>query len=311
MRFGLTTATPRGREFADFAVAVEDLGFDVMTFADHLVPSLAPFTAATAAAVATTRMHIGTLVLNNDFRHPVDVAREASSVARLSGGRFELGLGAGHMKTEYDAAGLVFDAAGTRVDRLEESVEVIRALLAGDAVDVAGRHHRVRAAAGQLVDPPDVRVPLLLGGNGTRVLRMGGRLADIVGFAGITHSRDATAVRLTHFDGPGLADRVAVVRDAAGDRFESIELNGLIQFVIPTTDRAAAAADLATRVEGASPALILDSPFVLLGTHDEMAETLVERQRRFGISYWTVFDDIAGRPSALPDIAKVMTLLRG
>ncbi|BBY29325.1 TIGR03621 family F420-dependent LLM class oxidoreductase [Mycolicibacterium sediminis] len=310
LRFGLTTALPRGPEFADYALAVEDLGVDVMTFADHLVPSLSPIVGAAAAAAATTRMHSGTLVLNNDFRHPVEVAREAATLAAVSGGRFELGLGAGHMKSEYDAAGLTFEWSSTRVDRLVESVEIIRALLAGESVDVDGDHYRMHADAGQLVAPPTSPVPLLLGGNGDRVLQLAGRVADIAGFAGIAHSRDATEVRMSHFDDRGLTDRIDVVRQAAGDRFEAIELQALIQFVVPTVDRAAAATELATTVSGLTPAQILDSPFVLLGTHDEMAETLVDRQRRFGISYWTVFDELPGRPSALPDIAKVMTLLR-
>ena len=122
LRFGLTTAMPRrAAESRDFAQAVEAAGFDVLTFPDHLVPSAPPFAGATAAALATDRMHVGTLVLNNDFRHPVDTARETAGVATLTEGRFELGIGAGHMKTEYDAAGIPFDGGGVRVSRLEES----------------------------------------------------------------------------------------------------------------------------------------------------------------------------------------------
>jgi len=309
-RFGLHCALPRGADFGDFAVSVEAAGFDVLTIPDHLVASLSPFAGATAAAVATSRLHTGTLVLNNDLRHPVETAREASTVAAISGGRFELGLGAGHMKSEYDAAGIRFDPGGTRVDRLIESANVIRRLLAGDAVDVDGAHYCVRAAAGELVAPPEVSVPLLIGGNGSRVLQLAGRVADIAGLAGISHNRDATKVNLTHFDSAGLRDRIGIVRDAAGDRFESIELNALIQFVVETDDRRASAAELAAAFGGISPEFVLDSPFVLLGTHEQMAEHLTERQRRFGVSYWTVFDQWPGRPSAMPDIAKVIALLR-
>jgi probable F420-dependent oxidoreductase len=310
MRFGLTTALPRGREFGDFAVSVEAAGFDVMTLADHLVPTLSPFVGATVATMATTTLHTGTLVLNNDFRHPVDVARETATLAATSGGRFELGLGAGHMRSEYDAAGLPFDGGGIRVSRLEESVAVIRSLLDGDAVDVDGTHYRVHAPGGALVAAPPTRVPILIGGNGTRVLALAGRIADIAGLAGITHNHDATRVRLTHFDPEGLEDRIAVVREAAGSRFDAIELNALIQFVVPTDDPAAAAAELAATVDGTTPELLLESPFVLIGTHEQMAQALVDRQRRFGISYWTVFDELPGRASALPDLAKVIALLR-
>ncbi|HYZ68994.1 MAG TPA: LLM class flavin-dependent oxidoreductase, partial [Mycobacterium sp.] len=162
LRFGLHTALPRGVEFGAFAISVQDAGFDVLTIPDHLVASVSPFAGATAAAVATTRLHTGTLVLNNDFRHPVETAREAATVAAISGGRFELGLGAGHMKSEYDAAGLRFDSGGTRVDRLVEAVDVIRPLLVGEPVDVDGAHYCVRAEAGALVAAPGVPVPLLI-----------------------------------------------------------------------------------------------------------------------------------------------------
>lgn len=310
LRFGLHTALPRGSEFGEFAMSVQDAGFDVLTIPDHLVGSLSPFAGAAAAACATSRLHTGTLVLNNDLRHPVDTAREVATVAAISGGRFELGLGAGHMKSEYDAAGLRFDSGATRVGRLIESVDVIRPLLAGEPVDVDGSHYCVRAEAGELVAAPGVPVPLLIGGNGTRVLRLAGRVADIAGLAGFSHNRDATKVELTHFDDTGLDDRIAVVRDAAGDRFDAIELNALIQFVVLTDDRAATAAELAATFGGVSPQFILDSPFVLLGTHEQMAEMLAQRQQRFGVSYWTVFDEWVGRSSAMPDIAKVIALLR-
>jgi probable F420-dependent oxidoreductase len=214
------------------------------------------------------------------------------------------------MKSEYDAAGLRFDSGATRVDRLIESVEVIRPLLAGEPVDVDGAHYCVRAEAGQLVAAPAVRVPLLLGGNGTRVLRLAGQVADIAGFTGFAHNHGATEVRLTHFGATGLDDRIAVVRDAAGDRFDAIELNALIQFVVHTDDREATATELAATLGDTSPELVMDSPFVLIGTHEQMAETLAQRQQRFGVSYWTVFDDWIGRPSAMPDIAKVIALLR-
>ena len=161
-----------------------------------------------------------------------------------------------------------------------------------------------------MVAAPGVDVPLLIGGNGTRVLQLAGRVADIAGLAGFSHNRDATKVELTHFDSAGLDDRIAVVRGVAGDRFDAIELNALIQFVVPTDDRAASAAELAAAFGGVSPDFVLDSPFVLLGTHDQMAEALSARQQRFGISYWTVFDEMSGRASAMPDIAKVIALLR-
>jgi probable F420-dependent oxidoreductase len=214
------------------------------------------------------------------------------------------------MKAEYDAAGIPFEDGGVRVSRLEESARLIRALLDGERVDFDGAHYRVHADAGSLVAPPPSHVRMLIGGNGTRVLQLAGVIADIVGLAGFTHSHDATKVELIHFDAAGLENRIAVVRDAAGDRFDAIELNALIQFVVHTDDQEGSAAELAAVFGGISPDFVLDSPFVLLGTHEQMAETLVERQQRFGVSYWTVFDELAGRPSSMPDVAKVIDLLR-
>jgi probable F420-dependent oxidoreductase len=312
VRFGLTTALPRpAAEARDFSRGVEAAGFDVLTFADHLGPIAPPFAGAAAAGAVTERLHVGTLVLNNDFRHPVDTARESAGIATVTDGRFELGLGAGHMKSEYDAAGIPFDGGAVRVSRLEESARLIRDLLDGNAVDFDGMHYRVQAEARALLAPPATRVPMLIGGNGTRVLRLAGRIAEIVGFAGITHNHNATVVRATHFGSEGLEDRIAVVRDAAGERFDQIELNALIQAVVVTNDRRAAAEELATAFGAIiSPARLLDSPFILLGTHAQMADMLTARQHRFGISYWTVFDEIPGRPSAMDDLAKVIALLR-
>ncbi|MGE2718754.1 LLM class F420-dependent oxidoreductase [Mycolicibacterium celeriflavum] len=311
LRFGLNAGLPRtGGQIRTFARTAEASGFDVLTYADHLVPMAPPFTSATAAAMATERLHVGTLVLNNDFRRPVDTAREAAGLALVSDGRFELGIGAGHMKSEYDAAGIPFDSGGVRVSRLVEAAEVIRSLLDGDPVDVAGRHYEIRADAGQLLPIPPRRVPLLIGGNGTRVLELAGRIADIVGLAGFGHNRDATEVRLSHFDDEGLDDRIAVVRRAAGDRFEHIELNALIQAVVVTDKPREAAEQLGAALGGVSPDRLLSSPFVLIGTHEQMAEQLTRRQQRFGVSYWTVFDELPGRPSAMPDIAEVIKLLR-
>jgi probable F420-dependent oxidoreductase len=310
LRFGLNCGLPRtGQETQILAQTAEAAGFDVLTFADHLGPIAPPFTSATAAAVATDRLHVGTLVLNNDFRHPIETARESAGVALVSNGRFELGIGAGHMKSEYDAAGIAFDDGATRVSRLAEATALIRSLLDDEPIDYTGSYYRMHADSGQLMAPPPRRVPVLVGGNGTRVLQLAGQIADIVGLAGLTHNRDATRVRLSHFGPEGLENRIAVVRDAAGDRFEQIEINALIQAVVVTDDREKAADELAPTF-GTAAEQLLASPFVLIGTHEQMAEMLAQRQRQFGVSYWTVFDELPGRPSAMPDIAEVIQLLR-
>src|SRR5690348_13562085 len=144
LRFGVVSESVReGRAWLDFARQVEDSGIDVLLLRDHFSAGpfgqqLAPFSGLAAAAAATTRLRVGTLVLSNDFRHPAIVAHEAASLHLLSGGRFELGIGAGWYQPEYSAAGLAFDSPGRRIDRLEESLAIISGLLAGRPVHHTG-----------------------------------------------------------------------------------------------------------------------------------------------------------------------------
>src|ERR687887_2757499 len=170
-RFGVTVGRASSRaEWAEKARTLEDLGYATLTVPDHLTDLLAPMPALVSAAAATTHLRVGTNVLNNDFRHPVLVAREAATVDLLTEGRFQLGLGAGHMQAEYDQAGWRFDAGGTRVERLAEAVTIIKGLFSGEPVTFAGRHSRV---TNHTIHPLPIQQPpppLLIGGNGRRLL---------------------------------------------------------------------------------------------------------------------------------------------
>jgi probable F420-dependent oxidoreductase len=308
-RFGLSarTATSR-REWQDVARRVEGAGFDVLQVADHLDDCLPPLAALCSAADVTDRLQVGTLVVNNDFRHPVLLAREAATVALLTDGRLELGLGAGHMKREYDEAGLPFDPAGVRIARLAESLDVVRGLLDGEHVTFRGVHYQVD---GHRIYPvPATRPRLLVGGNGDRLLAVAARQADAVGFTGFRPARDGASVEATHFTAEGLEERIGFVRERAGDRFDSLELHVLIQYVLVTNDRRAAAEQLAVRFGTFSAEQVLDSPFVLIGTHAQMAEALRERSERFGVSYWTVFARRPGSEQTLETLAPVIARLR-
>ncbi len=306
-RFGVSTGhAPDRSTWQERARLAESVGFDVVLIADHLVPGLfPPMIALQSAADATGRLHVGTFVLNNDFRHPVLVAREAAALEALTDGRFELGIGAGHMKFEYDQAGITFDDAATRVSRLAEAIEVMGALWSGEPCTFSGEHYQVtehKIAATQ--------VPLLVGGNGPRLLRLAAERADIIGFTGFSPNADGSGVRLEQFTSRGLGQRVALVRDAAGDRFDSLELNALLQVVQVTRDRRAAAEAVAARVELAVDD-ILDSPFVLLGTHEQMAEQLLQHRERFGVSYWVTFGERPGSEQSVSTLAPVIELLAG
>src|SRR2546422_1282691 len=168
-RFGVNVRTAGSHaEWADKARKVERLGYSVLLVPDHLAELLAPFPALAGAAAATTRLRVGTAVLNNDFRHPVLTAREAATLDVLSDGRLELGLGAGHMQSEYEAAGLGFDPGATRVERLAEAVVVVKRLLEGEAVTYTGTHYRV---TGHTIHPRPVQrppPPIFIGGNPPR-----------------------------------------------------------------------------------------------------------------------------------------------
>ena len=260
---------------------------------DHLTARLAPLPALTAAAVATTRLRVGTLVLNNDFRHPVLLAREAATLDVLSGGRFELGLGAGYARAEYEETGLAYDRGAVRVDRLGESVTVIKRLFEGGPVSFDGRHYAVTKHT--LYPPPaqHPRPPILIGGNGPRLLALAAAQADIVALSGITFSRGGAEPELSGLRAPAVDGRLERLRAAAGARLDTLELSALVQRVILTGDRRSAAAELAQRWTALTVNDILASPFVLLGSVDEIAAQLVAHRARWGISYWVVFESAA------------------
>lgn len=290
-RFGVNVWSAGSRaEWRDKARRAEDLGYAVLTVPDHLAAIFTPMPALISAAEATRTLRVGTNVLNNDFRHPVLVAREAATVDLLTDGRLQLGLGAGHMKSEYDAAGLRFDPGGTRVDRLAEAVAIVKGLLGGQEVTFAGRHYRVNAHRIHPLPVQRPHPPILIGGNGRRLLTLAAREADIVGLSGITFRQGGAELDLSGWRTEGVDERVRLTREAAGDRHERLELNALVQRVIVTDDRRQAAEELARRWPQLSPTEILEAPYVLVGTVDQQVEDLRARRERWGISYYVVFE---------------------
>jgi probable F420-dependent oxidoreductase len=290
-RFGVNVSGAGSRaEWTDKARKAEDLGFSAFTVPDHLAGSFAPIPAVMSAAAATTRLRVGTNVLNNDFRHPVLVAREAATADLLTDGRLQLGLGAGHMKSEYDEAGLPFDAGLVRVERLAEAVAIVKSLLEGEEVTFAGRYYRVSAHKIHPLPVQRPHPPILIGGNGRQLLTLAAKEADIVGLSGITFRGGGAEPDLSGWRTAGVDQRVQLVRDAAGDRYERLELSALVQRVVVTDDRRQASEELARRWTQLSPAEILESPYVLVGTVDQQVEDLQARRQRWGISYYVVFE---------------------
>lgn len=272
-RFGVVSMqAPAGTSWIEHARRVEGLGYDTLVMPDNMGHGLAVFPALAAAAAATTTLRLGTYVLANDLRHPVMVAREAATLAALCGNRFELGIGAGRPGVEADYAmiGRPFDRAGVRVDRLTESVGLIKRLVAGEQVTHEGDHYAVTDAS-VLPSGIDVRVPILIAGRGPRMLGLAGAEADIVAL-GVP--LDATADDLT--------DSIARVR--ASGRHVELNLNLM------------AVGDAMPRFFGGriDPRALAEagSVSVVTGSPDQMAEQLHERRERLGISYVLVADEL-------------------
>ena len=276
------------RSWAEQARKAEDVGFSAILMPDHFGDQLAPVPALAAVAAATTTLRMGALVFCNDYRHPFVLAKEAATLDVLSEGRLELSLGAGWMRTDYDAAGMAYDHPVVRVARLEEAVKVVQGLLRTDGpFNFHGQHYEV---LGHTLTPRPVQQPgppLIIGGGGQRVLSFAAQHADIVsinvnlreGTGGVETAADATPERTR--------TKVAWVKEAAGGRFDDIELNSLIGFVMVTDDARGLASQMAPAF-GLDPADALHVPLALVGTLDGMAEELEWRRAEYGISYWSI-----------------------
>ncbi|HEX4588057.1 MAG TPA: TIGR03621 family F420-dependent LLM class oxidoreductase [Mycobacterium sp.] len=253
LRFGVgLTAARRRQSLQDFAQRAEDMGYDVLHMADHLYTT-APFPMLTAAAMATQRLHVGTFVLNAGFYRPALLARDVTSLRDLSGGRFELGLGAGYVKEEFEQAELPYPTAGQRVDWLRHVTEHMNEHV------------------------PDV--PILIAGNGDRLLTNAAQTADIIGLTG---GAPASA------DSDPLADRIAFVRDAAGERFDDLELNISVT-AMPTDDSGVPDLTIPRRfLPDLSDDELLRTPAVLSGSTKEIADAIRGYRDTYGVTYITV-----------------------
>lgn len=293
-RFGIQLMKGDPDELRTAARAAEEAGFDVLLVGDHVGNAWAPLPVLTDLAAVTHRVRLGTLVLNNDLRHPLLLAQELTTLDHISGGRVELGLGAGHSWPEYEAMGRPFDAATVRKARLAESVEVLRLLLDGRRVDRAGPHYVLKGA--QVKRTIQDRLPIHVAGNGRALLTHAARHADIVGLSGLGRTLPDGQRHVARFEPARLDDQISVIRAAAGDRWAILELSALIQRVEITPRRRAAARRCAERIEGLTAVHALETPFLALGTHAQIAEQLVRARQRWGISYFVVRDAAAFAP---------------
>ena len=285
-RFAVTAS--HGRDAAAWvalACRAEELSYSALLVPDHLGHQLSPIASLATAAAATSSLRIGGFVFANDFRHPLMLAREAATLDLLSDGRLELGLGAGWRTSDYRQLGMTYDAPGRRIDRLVESIGLVKRLLSGETVTHTGPQYRLTAAR---VWPRPIQrphPPIIMGGGGPRMLRLAAREADIVGFIPQFSPRGRPI--LTDATATALDRKVAIVREAAGDRFEHLELNlfivdaGMIGSGRPAPESMLAAAKLAT-------VGLAGSPYFLYGTLSGLRERLERRRERSGISYYAI-----------------------
>lgn len=296
-RFGVINETVLpGEEWLARVRRVEALGYDTFLIRDHFLPDffgdqLGPLAALATAAAVTTRLRVGTLVFSNDYRHPVLLAKELATIDWLSNGRLEVGIGAGWLRNEYDRAGLPYERAGRRIERLEESLRVLRGLWSDRPFSFEGTHYHIDGIDGQPKPIQRPRPPILIGAGQPKMLQLAGREADIVGILTTSVATGTVQDDPSERFAAAVAQKLEYVREGAGERYDELELS-LIPTVIFSDDRERTAAELiATRGwEGVSIADVLTMPSFVIGTLDEVCADLLERRARYGFSYYVVTD---------------------
>lgn len=308
-RFGVIgiTPAPTMQDWIDRVQRIEALGYSTVHFTDHFDRSpVSPIPMIAALAAYTKSLTLGTLVIDNDFRHPAVLAKEIATLDLISDGRIEVGLGAGWMKVDYDVSGIVYESAGVRISKLGETLQILDDVLRGGPTDFRGDYYTVVSLAS--IPPPTTkpRPKLLVGGGGDRILRLAARYADVVSVNWNVGAGSA-GVAAVRSGGPDeTALKVQVIRSAAGDRFDDIELHLVAYLSAITTDVDAAVRELiATLGLKLAPADILGSPHCLIGSPREIADRLIQLRETLGFSYISVYDTVS------EDFAPVVAALAG
>jgi len=290
-RFGVQVSqVGSASEWRDKARKLEDLGFSTLFMPDHFGEELAPLPAIAMAAAHTTTLRVGSLVFDNDYKHPAILAKEAATIDLLCDGRLELGLGAGWMRTDYDQLGLPYDPPAVRVDRFEEALHIMNRCFTGEHFTYHGEHYRITDYASYPTPVQKPRPPLLIGGGGKRVLSLAAREADIVGInpnlrageIGLDAAQDSLREQTNR--------KVQWIRDAAGPRLDELEIQMRFFITSVRPDRMKLAEALAPTF-GVPPEEALESGAALVGTEDEISEQLHRRREEWGLSYIVVGDE--------------------
>ncbi len=318
LKFWTTAPVPleAGSDWRAGMRQLEDMGFDAVVMPDHFTQGwgIDPLVALAAAAMCTTRLRLATGVLGNDYRHPVQAHRMAATVDVVSGGRLVLGLGAGWLASDYEAAGIQMDPPQVRISRLAETVRIIKGLFGPEPLDFMGEHYRVRHLTGRPAAVQQPHPPIMLGGGRPLALRLAGREADIAGINTSTAAGHSGTHSIVDFAADSVARKVTWVHEglrAAGRSSDDIEIH-ILHWLVRVTASQQEAAEFVERVaarNGVHPELLTASPSVLVGTVDQIVETLLERRETYGFSIIQL--DAGFALPRLADIAPVIERLGG
>jgi probable F420-dependent oxidoreductase len=290
-RFGVQASkTADASTWAMLARTVESLGYSTLTMPDHFTDQFAPVPALMAAADATETLRVGALVWDNDYRHPVVLAKELATLDVLSGGRLEIGVGAGWLATDYAQSGIPYDSSKVRVDRFEEGLAVLNGALSGEPFSFTGAHYTIADYAGSPRPVQLPRPPILIGAGGKRMLTIAAREADIIGINGTLTAGVVGPDAIATMTAAAVDDRVEILHAVAGPRLADIEFNVRAFIVRVTNERRAVMEQIAGFVQ-ADASLVSESPFALIGTPAQLVDDLLRRRERWGISYVIVGAD--------------------
>ena len=284
-RFGVQCSRASTRsEWIDLARRTEANGFDCLTMPDHFTDQLAPVPALQAVADATTTLRVGALVWDNDYKHPVVLAKELATIDLLSEGRLEIGIGAGWMISDYEQAGMPYDPAGVRIDRFIEGLEIIKRAMNEGAFSFSGKHYTINNYDGLPKPIQRPCPPILIGGGGKRVLSFAAREADIIGINGTMTAGVVGPDAISSMTADAVEEKVSIVRSAAGPRLADIEMN-IRAFFVKVTDDASGTISGMAQMIGVEPTMVADTPFALIGPVNKIVDDLLARRERWGFSY--------------------------
>lgn len=290
-RFGLQLHSPIDQlSWLDSARYAEDQGYSSILIPDHFHHQYGPITALAAAAAVTTELKMGALVFGNDYRHPVTLAKEMATLDQISEGRCEFGLGAGWMRTDYEQSGMTYDRPGLRIERFVESLTIIKGCWAQGPFDFAGEHYTITGYDGHPKPWTESGPPIIIGGGGPRMLGVAAAHADIVGVTANLGAGEVGVEAIADSMPDAYDRKVARLRECAGSRLDELEISSLTMNTTITDDRDGTLGFFAEMFN--SPVSeVAQTPALLVGSVEQIVETLQERRERWGFNYVVVQQD--------------------